>query len=748
MKTMRVMGVLLMGLLLVGATQGATIFDWQFDDKAPGESCVLGERVIDSSGNGRDLYAGTDYDVPEYWDANPEYGDGAAINMSTGSDELIFMPGYDFGDGGSVAGSGIVIGASQSFTIEAVVKLSQTGIDSANYHCILQVPAEDGKEMFIRIWGLKTNGTTGYLEWVYDDGPNRVSFTAPINMLDSQWHHVAFVRDVDAGMAYIYVDYEELASKADGTLNSITTATQYWYVGSFYNSSTREYKGSVDFLQMTDQALTPGQFTQKLIRAAADPNTLNVAIDVDPTSVDLEWAFPVEPNIAVEAQTIELSLCKDFTNVLATYPVGDIQTKLTVGPLDYSQKYYWRVNVDGTQETIPFSNNGLTWWFQTSDVDTVNAGLWSFNDGVPGDAINPGDMITDSSANSRHMVAIQRDGHPAGSYEMPCANYGSGASFQTPAGTFAQLEEGYDFGDGIVAGAAPVLTADNGNLTIEAVVKANVRDDGGHNVVFSYQPSIADDFWYGFDNTPATYFRVNNDGKVRFTFSNWTASRTVTSVADTRGEWHHIAGVRDVTAGTMTVYIDGVLDTQTDDTTIDGQDFIPSGLAAIGNFYATESQTRTFNGNIDFVKITRAALDPTEFVQAFELPTSPDPVNGATAVPTTYTLSWTPITGATISLETVTIATDPYLTEVVSTLTATNSSVEVVDLDPETVYYWRVDTEGTDANGAFSREGEIWSYRTPICVLKAADGDLDGNCIIDLDDFATMAQNWLRSEYE
>ncbi len=739
----------LTGIMFAGTTQAAIVFDWQFDDKLPGESSTAGERVIDSSGNGRDLYAGTDSDMPEFWSGDLRFGEGSAINLSTGSDELVFEAGHDFGDGGAVAGSAIVIGGTDSFTIEAVIKLSQTNLTSGNHHALIQVPAEGGKEMFIRIWGgNRTDGRDGYLEWVFDDGPHRVSFTAPINMHDAKWHHVAFVRDCDENMAYIYVDHELLASKYDGVTEDISTATQNWYVGSFYNSSTREFKGSIDFIRMYDEAMGPAGFTQKIARVNYDPNTLDGAVDIDPELVELIWELTDEPNVTVSGQSVELASDAEFTDIINSFSLSNTETHVYVNSLDYGKRYYWRVNVDGARDSDPFSNKGLTWWFQTKSIDEVVAGYWKFDNGILGEAVIPGEMMVDSSANNRHMVAIQRDGHPAGSYDTACASYGSGAAFQTPAGTFAQLETGYDFGDGNIAGTPPVMSKANGNLTIEAVVKANTRDDGGHGVVFSYQPSVEDDFWYGYDKSPATYFRVNNDGKVRFTFSNWTASRTVTSSMDVRDAWHHIAGVRDTTSGTLSIYIDGVLEVQDVDSTVDGQDFVPSGLAAIGNFFANTSQTRTFDGKIDFVKITNAALTPEEFVLPIELPSVPDPLDGATAVPTSYTLSWNPIADAIITSETVVLASDPYMTNVIDTIPAVNSSVEVVDLAVETVYYWRVDTVGSDDNGSFSREGTVWSFRTPICVLHTEDGDLDGNCVVDLADFATMAQNWLRSEYE
>lgn len=742
MKRMTKSAAVLVCLSLVCTVHAAVIVNWEFNDKAPGQACVLGERLIDSSGNGRDLYAGTGTDLPEYWESNPVYGTGSAINLGTGTDEMVFDAGYEFGDGGPAAGSAIVIGGADSFTLEAMVRLPTTNTSSSNYHSIVQTPVESNKEIFLRI---KNNGN---IEWVLDDGPARMSMTAAVNLHDAKWHHIAAIRDYAAGMAYLYVDYVEVASKIDPTTADLTLATQDWYIGSFFNSSTREFKGSIDFLRITEGVLEPDMFVQPRILAAEDPNLPDMTIGIEPPSMNLVWTPAAEPNVVISSQTVEVASDAAFENILNTFNLGGTDRQVTLNPIAHNRLYYWRVNTVGTQDGAVFNNTGLTWRFQTADADTVNAGYWAFDDQTPGTVINDGDKLVDSSANQRHLLVSQRAETTNASYGLPCYNYGEGASLVNPASVFGVLQPGYDFGGGILAGTGPVIPADNGSLTIEAVVRPETRTDGGHNTVFAYQSSSQDDYWYGTDKTPAYYFRVNNDGKVRFTFTNFKASRTVTGTTDTRGGWHHIAGVRDTAAARLKVYVDGVLELETEDTTLDGKDSIPGGLAAIGNFYNWASGTRTFNGTIDFVRMTRSALTPEQFVQRFELPTNPNPADGATAVPATYTLTWTPIPDAVIISETVVIATDPIMSQVVKTLPAANGSVQVSGLENSTVYYWRVDTEGTDDKGAFSRKGIVWSYRTPICVLKVTDGDLDGNCIIDLGDFTIMAGNWLASEYE
>ncbi|KKT06063.1 MAG: hypothetical protein UV78_C0020G0008 [Parcubacteria group bacterium GW2011_GWA2_43_17] len=63
------------------------------------------------------------------------------------------------------------------------------------------------------------------------------------------------------------------------------------------------------------------------------------------------------------------------------------------------------------------------------------------------------------------------------------------------------------------------------------------------------------------------------------------------------------------------------------------------------------------------------------------------------------------------------------------------------ELETATTYYWRID----EVDGSNTYKGEVWEFTTApgdICNPVLA-GDLDGNCIVNFEDFAIMSANWL-----
>jgi hypothetical protein len=230
------------------------------------------------------------------------------------------------------------------------------------------------------------------------------------------------------------------------------------------------------------------------------------------------------------------------------------------------------------------------------------------------------------------------------------------------------------------------------------------------------------------------YLRVNADGILRLQLHDDYINGN-TDIRD--GQWHHVAGVRDRANGKLKIYIDGVLDMEGDDTTAA---IIPTGYFVVGGFDADAN--RDFVGNIDFVKVTRSALTPAEFVQPLPLPSAPDPVDGATGLPSgEYILSWTPADG--MISQRVLFGTDSSMQDVATVSAGGNTAT--VQLEPAAVYYWTVETQ--IAEGWY--RGPVWSFSSPACAFGFSEGDLNGDCRIDLDDFFIMASNWLRrDEYE
>ncbi|HBG28544.1 MAG: hypothetical protein A2Y10_19875 [Planctomycetes bacterium GWF2_41_51] len=749
-KTVKILMIVLL-VSSLSTVKAATLAYWEFDDKIPKQETVQGERIVDSSGNGRDIFvSSTDTHLPDFWPGDPNYGSVAALNKAV-SDKVIFEPGHNFGDGGPVAGTAFDFGYSDSFTMEALIRCPITN-DTSNRVCaILSKIGSGGSASPQWWWRVKE---TGFLEFMLqDDAPASANILCnSINIDDGKWHHVAVIRNVAEGQLKMYIDYVEVATKVDGTFGSFANDGLV-NIGQFAGADNRDFYGSIDFIRISDVALTPDQFIQRnRIFFATNPNPANNAIDMAVPSVSLGWSPLSGTGITVDSQVLQVATDDAFANIIQTFNLSGTANNAVLTPVAKSRTYYWRVNTSGTKDSVPFSWTGSQWKFQTQDLVTDVAGYWAFNNESPGTVIEPNDKVVDSSGNGRNVKAVKLATDSNAIYDNPNANYGSGASLKTLNQARFDLVPGHTYGDGSVAGSGIAIPSTNGNLTIEAVVNPIYTTQTGC-AIFAYLPLAEDDYWYGSD-TASYYLRVNGTtGCLRFTFDERKEGTTIiggtaTGVTSVFGGWHHVAAVRDVSAQKLRVYIDGVLDKEVADITSTTANVSPTGYSCVAGFHSYPA-SRAFNGNIDFVKVTRAALSPAQFVQAFALPTNPNPVDGATGVPINYTLTWTPITGATITSQTVKIATDPYMQNVVRTIIASGNSANVTGLSNNTTYYWRVDTVGSDTNGPFNRQGTIWSFSSPSCLITVEMGNLyNADCIIDFKDFAIMANNWLASEFE
>ena len=63
------------------------------------------------------------------------------------------------------------------------------------------------------------------------------------------------------------------------------------------------------------------------------------------------------------------------------------------------------------------------------------------------------------------------------------------------------------------------------------------------------------------------------------------------------------------------------------------------------------------------------------------------------------------------------------------------------DLDWNTEYFWRIDEIFAVGDPVV---GDVWSFTpgTPVCEY-VLEGDVDNNCVVNLEDFAAMAGSWL-----
>jgi hypothetical protein len=235
-------------------TPSSELAYWKFNEKAPGSGTTNTERLLDSSGNARDAFAGGGANTPSYVLGSPRYDNGSALTFSSNSDEVIFRDGFNgFLGGGPPAGSDINFGQDDSFTLEAVIRIPD-GLSHVGGIVAKDVGGNQPS------WWLRVNGSL--LQGIVDDsdpgGIGVVTGTIPVN--DGEWHHVAFVRDAAADAVRLYVDYRFDAMGIDSTTGTSSNNNDI-RIGDF-NSGGREFIGDIDFVRISSGALMPSEFVQ------------------------------------------------------------------------------------------------------------------------------------------------------------------------------------------------------------------------------------------------------------------------------------------------------------------------------------------------------------------------------------------------------------------------------------------------------------------------------------------------------
>jgi len=251
------------------------------------------------------------------------------------------------------------------------------------------------------------------------------------------------------------------------------------------------------------------------------------------------------------------------------------------------------------QEATPTGNGEIPEWIDYTPVtppptENPGAAFWSFEETAVGETIS---TATDAVP----------DIHPAGNKLHLTAT----ASFPVISGPPA-------FGSGRAItitsnGGARILDADSANrfdygpgdsFTIEVVCRIPA---GSTQVGALVAKDLA-------ATSPSWWLRVEH-GKARFLVSDNTRERVFSSSANINtGNWHHVAAVRDASDPgnkQLRLFIDGQASGSIADTT--SGSFANGNAVWIGRYNAG---TRLLTGDIDLVRITPAALTPSQFVTA------------------------------------------------------------------------------------------------------------------------------------
>ena len=192
---------------------------------------------------------------------------------------------------------------------------------------------------------------------------------------------------------------------------------------------------------------------------------------------------------------------------------------------------------------------------------------------------------------------------------------GSGATVADAAGTNPlTLAGSYQWADGPAGGAVqfggagsaatagPVLRTDERNYSVSAWVRFNqvgggfqtvVGEDGAQNSTFFLQ-------WSGADQ--------------RLAFAALGTRAVARNVTVQPGRWYHLVGVRDLTASTLTIYVDGQ---PAGSASVLGFGDKATGPLTVGRGRFGGAPVDFLNGTVDAVRIFDRALSPDEVATLF-----------------------------------------------------------------------------------------------------------------------------------
>jgi len=246
-----------------------TTVQLNFDEQASGAAPSTNGFLKDSRGYG---YDGTASNGPTYVEGDPRYNNGAALRFTGGTDEVRID---------DVGVSILDFAQEDSFTLEAVFKTSDHSGNSANSTgpLISKDLGSNQPSYWLRVQDSK-------VRFLVSDNSGSSSLFSDVDVNDNEWHHVAAVRDAEAGTLSLYIDYVFAGSVADTTTGDFGNASDL-LIGAFNDSSgttNKQFNGDIDFVRISQAALDPLSFIQPNLAGDLDGdgfvgiNDLNIVL--------------------------------------------------------------------------------------------------------------------------------------------------------------------------------------------------------------------------------------------------------------------------------------------------------------------------------------------------------------------------------------------------------------------------------------------------------------------------------------
>ncbi len=180
---------------------------------------------------------------------------------------------------------------------------------------------------------------------------------------------------------------------------------------------------------------------------------------------------------------------------------------------------------------------------------------------------------------------------------------GTTASDDSPDGNTATLNSGTTWADGVVGGHGAVLDGVNGAIEAGAPVLDTAQS---FTVAAWVKPTDAAGFRtaLSIDGTTLSGFYLQRDASGRFAFTrrasdgDSASSSAVSTALAPAGQWQHIAGVYNRAAGTLSLYVNGILQQTVAYTT----PWTASGHLVIGRGKWAGAPVDFFAGGVDDVR--------------------------------------------------------------------------------------------------------------------------------------------------
>jgi hypothetical protein len=369
-------------------------------------------------------------------------------------------------------------------------------------------------------------------------------------------------------------------------------------MGAFSADGDRYFDGDMDFVRISSGALSPSQFIQT---SAAEGPTLQSerpasgAANVSPTP--LIQAVYLSQGTAVVLNSMKLFV--DGANVTAGALTSSNATTATIAytPAVALAAGAHTATVTFNDNAVPPNSYTNTWSFTVLTNVPILA-LWQFNEQPAGNtASTSAGAILDATGNGYNGTIANRSTVPV-VYVAGDPAYGG-----TPALNFVSA----DSNSVVVPDPTGAFNfPPSQSMTFEALIQTTNGGQANIGAIVGKVPSSssASQWWWRVDA-----------GKQQFLVNNGTTQISITgSTIVTNGAWHYVAAIYDGSLQQLRLYIDGASDATPVSAVYSSGTLGSYTNLCIGEFVGTVN--RFFNGNMDFVRISSAALDPSWFVQA------------------------------------------------------------------------------------------------------------------------------------